>query len=124
MSLLALSGGDVALIVLAAFWGVLVIFLAAVLFVMSGVLQSTKTLVDGIREETVPLIHEVKNTVTGVNKELDRVDGIMVSAGKISKSAERVTAVVEQAVSNPLIKLIAFTAGAQRAVKRMRGEKK
>jgi hypothetical protein len=118
-----LSGGDIALIVLAAFWGVLVLFLAAVMLVMFRVLESTKILIDGIRSETVPLIGEVRVTVVSVNKELDRVDGIMDSAGKMAKSAERITTVVEQTVSNPLIKVAAFTAGASRALKRFRGEK-
>jgi uncharacterized protein YoxC len=117
------SAGDVALVVLAAFWGVLVLFLAAMLFVMSGVLSSTKTLVDGIRQETVPLLSEVKTTVVGVNRELERVDVIMDSAGKMAKSAERLTAVVEQTVSSPLIKIAAFSAGAARALKRIRGGK-
>ena len=123
MSVLALSGGDVALIVLAAFWGVLVLFLSLMLLTLFRVLESTKTLIDGIRDETVPLLGEVKVTVTSVNKELDRVDGIMESAGKMAKSAERVTAVVEQTVSSPLIKVAAFAAGASRAVKRFRGDR-
>ena len=123
MSVLALSGGDVALIVLAAFWGVLVLFLSLMLLTLFRVLESTKTLIDGIRDETVPLLGEVKVTVTSVNKELDRVDGIMESAGKMAKSAERVTAVVEQTVSSPLIKVVAFGAGASRAIRRFRGEK-
>ncbi|HEX9376589.1 MAG TPA: DUF948 domain-containing protein [Actinomycetota bacterium] len=121
--MLALTGGDIALIILAAFWGVLVIFLGVVLWVTSTVLQSTKTLVDGIRDETVPLLGEVKITVTSVNKELDRVDTIMESAGRIAGSAQRITAVVEQTVNNPLIKVAAFAAGAGRAIRRLRGEK-
>ncbi len=123
MSVLALSGGDVALIVLAAFWGVLVLFLSLMLLTLFRVLESTKTLIDGIRDETVPLIGEVKVTVVSVNKELDRVDGIMESAGKMAKSAERLTAVVEQTGSSPLIKVVAFGAGASRAIRRFRGEK-
>jgi uncharacterized protein YoxC len=118
-----LSGGDWALIILAAFWGLLVLFLALVMLTMFRVLESTKTLIDGIRTETVPLIGEVRVTVVSVNKELDRVDGIMDSAGKMAKSVQRITAVVEQTVSNPLIKFAAFTAGASRALKRLRGEK-
>ena len=121
--MLALTGGDIALIILAAFWGVLVISLGVVLWVTSTVLQSTKTLVDGIRDETVPLLSEVKITVTSVNKELDRVDTIMESAGKIAGSAQRITAVVEQTVNTPLIKVAAFAAGARRAFKRLRGDK-
>jgi hypothetical protein len=123
VSVLALSGGDVALIILAAFWGVLVLFLSLMLLMMFRMLESTKTLIDGIRDETVPLLGEVKVTVVSVNKELDRVDGIMESAGKMAKSAERLTAVVEQTVSSPLIKVVAFSAGASRALKRFRGEK-
>jgi hypothetical protein len=121
--MVALSGGEIALIVLAAFWGLLVLFLALVMLIMFRVLESTKMLIDGIRTETVPLIGEVRITVISVNKELDRVDGIMDSAGKMAKSVERITTVVEQTVSNPLIKFAAFAAGASRALKRFRGEK-
>jgi uncharacterized protein YoxC len=118
------SAGDISLIVLAAFWGLLVLFLAIVLLTMFRVLESTKLLIDGIRTETVPLLGEVKTTVQGVNKELDRVDTIMESAGKMTKSVERITGVVEQTVSSPLIKVVAFGAGASRAVRRLRKEKK
>jgi uncharacterized protein YoxC len=115
------SAGDISLVVLAAFWGLLVLFLGLVLITMFRVLESTKMLIDGIRSETVPLLGEVKNTVTGVNRELDRMDTVLDSAGRISKSAERITVVVEQTVSNPLIKFAAFAAGAQRAIRRLRG---
>ncbi len=113
--------GDVALMILAIFWAVLVMFLALVMVNLFRVLEATKGLLDGIRTETVPLLAEVKVTVAGVNKEMERVDGVMSSVGNIAKSAERVSAVVEHTVSSPLIKLVAFGAGASRAVKRLRG---
>jgi len=118
-----LSGGEIALIVLAGFWALLVVFLALVLVNLFRVLESTKTLIDGIRQETVPLLSEVRTSVTKVNRELDRADTIMSSAGNITKTVERVSAVVEQAVSSPLIKAVAFGAGASRALKRLKGEK-
>ena len=116
------GAGDISLIVLAAFWGLLVLFLALVLLTLFRVLESTKTLIDGIRGETVPLLNEVTTTVKGVNKELERADTILESAGKVSKSVERISVVVEQTVSNPLIKFAAFAAGASRAFKRVRKE--
>jgi uncharacterized protein YoxC len=119
----AVSGGDVALIVLAAFWGVLVLFLAYVMTVTHSVLESTKSLIDRVRQETVPLLGEVRTTVTSVNRELERVDTIMESAGKMSKAAERITTAVEHAITNPLVKFAAFGAGASAAIKRLRGEK-
>ncbi len=87
------------------------------------VLESTRILIDGIRSETVPLLSEVRKSVVGVNKELDRVDGIVASAANITKSVERVSGVVEKAVSSPLVKIIAFGAGASKALRRFRGEK-
>jgi uncharacterized protein YoxC len=115
------DGGDWALIVLAAFWGLLVLFMSLVLVNIFRVLESTKMLIDGIRTETVPLLGEVKVTVQGVNRELDRVDGLLASAGNITKSVERLSSVVENTVSSPLIKVAAFGAGAARAMKRFRG---
>jgi uncharacterized protein YoxC len=117
------SGGDWALVILAVFWAVLVVFLSAMLVTMVRMLESIKLLIDGVRTETVPLLGEVKTTVSGVNRELDRVDSIMASAGNIAKSVERVSSVVEKTVSNPLIKLAALGAGAAKAAKRFRGEK-
>jgi uncharacterized protein YoxC len=120
---LALTGGDIALIILAGAWVVLVFFLALVLLMTFRVMESTKIMIDGVREETVPLLHEVTGTVQGVNKELERVDTIMVSAGKLAGSAQRLTAAVEHTVTNPLVKFAAYTAGAQAAIKRLRGKK-
>jgi uncharacterized protein YoxC len=117
------SLGGIAAIVAAFVWLVLVLFLGLVFVNLFRVLESTKMLIDGIRQETVPLLAEVKTTVTGVNREMDRVDGMLESATKIAKSAERVSSVVEQAVSSPLIKVIAFGAGASRAARRLRKDK-
>lgn len=117
------SLGGIAAIVAAFVWLVLVLFLGLVFVNLFRVLESTKMLIDGIRQETVPLLGEVKTTVVGVNKEMDRVDGMLDSVGKIAKNAERISSVVEQAVSSPLIKVIAFGAGASRAARRIRKKK-
>jgi len=121
--LLAVSWGAIAGLVAAVAWAVLVLALFVVMLNLFRLLEATKMLVDGIRQETVPLLGEVTNTVTAVNKDLDRLDGMVESAGNIVKSAERLSSVVEQAVSSPLIKLAAFGAGASRAVRRFRKDK-
>ena len=119
MTVLAASGSDTALIILAAFWGLLVLFLCVVLINTFRVLESTKMLIDGIRQETVPLLGEVKTSVQGVNKELERVDGMLVSAGSIVQRVERVSALVEQAASGPLAKVIGLAAGIGKFSERM-----
>ena len=118
--MLAVTLGGWAAIIAASFWALLVAFLAVVCFRLASVLESTKTLIDDVRKETVPLLDEVTTTVGSVNRNLVDTDAALQSIGGIVKSADRVTAVVEQTVSSPLIKVVAFGAGAQRALRKSR----
>jgi len=104
-------------------WAVMVLFLGLVFVNLFRVLESTKMIIDDVRRETVPLLKEVTTTVTGVNRELERADGLLESVGNIARTGERLAHVIEQAVSSPLIKVIAFGAGASRAVRRLRKDK-
>jgi uncharacterized protein YoxC len=110
-------------------WGVTALALTAalVLFVTAlvitnlfRVVTSLKDLVDGITSESIPLIAEVGNTVRGVNKELERVDSIIGSVQRITTNAEMVSDTVQMAVTNPLVKALAFFAGARRATKKFK----
>lgn len=121
MPVLAVSLGGVAAIIIAVGLFIVCLFLSATLLNVFRVLESTKGLIDGVKDETVPLLGEVKTTVASVNKELDRADGIVESAAKITKSVERLTGVVEKTVSSPLIKIVALSAGASKAFKKMFG---
>jgi hypothetical protein len=94
------TAGDTALIVVAAVWGVLVLFLCFVLRDTSRVLESTKLTIDAMREETVPLLREVKSSIERTNREIDRLDVVLESAG-----------LVEEAASGPIVKFISLGAG-------------
>jgi uncharacterized protein YoxC len=122
--MLALTAGDTALIVLAAFWGLLVAFLCYVLFNTSRVLESTKITIDEMRRETVPLLREVKTSVEKANRELDRVDGMLKSAGSVVERVEKLSGLVEQAASSPLVKVISFGAGLKGAMAKATGKGK
>ena len=119
----ALDGGDVALIVLSAFWGLLVLFLCIVLLNTFRVLESTKMMIDAMREETIPLLREVKGSVERTNRELDRVDGMLESAGEIVGRVNKISSLIEQAASGPLVKIVAFGAGLKKASSRFGGKK-
>ena len=120
MRVVAVSLGGVAAIVFAAFWAVLVLFLGLVLVNLFRVLESTKTLIDGIAKESVPLLSEVTTTVTSVNTNLEQVAGATKAAGNVAKSAERVSKVVEETVSSPLIKVAAAGYGFSRASRKVK----
>ena len=122
--MIGVSAGGVAAIIAAIVWGVLVLFLAFMVFRVALLIDATTKMVDETRQQTMPLLREVTTSVASVNKELERLDGMAESIGNIVKSAERVTNVVEQAVSSPLIKVAAFGAGASRAMRRFQKKKK
>jgi hypothetical protein len=113
----ATDGGDVALIVLSAFWGLLVLFLCVVMLNTYRVLESTKMIIDTMREETVPLMREAKTSI-------ERTNVILESAGIVSQRVEKLSGLVEQAAGSPLIKVISFGAGLQKATQRFRGKRK
>ncbi len=63
----SVTAGDWALLILAVFWAVLVVFLAIVSVNLFRLLDSTRQLLDGVREQTVPLLSDVRTTVQSLN---------------------------------------------------------
>ena len=121
---LLLTGGETALIVLAAFWGLLVLFLCIVLLNTFRVLESTKMTIDAVREETVPLLREAKGSVERANRELDRVDTMLISVTDIVGRAEKLTGLAEEAAASPLVKAISFGAGLKKGMGKAKGGRK
>jgi uncharacterized protein YoxC len=111
MTVLAMTGGDIALIVLACGWVVLVLALVVVLLNTFRLLESTKMIIDSIREETIPLLREVKITLEKTNREIDRVDTMLESATSIVGRVEKLTGLLEEAAANPLVKVISMASG-------------
>jgi uncharacterized protein YoxC len=116
MTVLALRGSDTALIIIAAGWFVLVGFLSYVLLNTYNVLTSTKLVIDAMREETVPLLREVKTSVEKMNREIDRVDTTLESVGVMVGRAEKLSGLIEEAAASPLVKVISFGAGLRKGV--------
>ena len=118
MTFLALSGGEIALIGLAVFWGLLVAFLSYVLLKTADVLISTRMTIDAMREETVPLLREIKGSVERTNGHLDRVGGVLDSVGGIVGRVERLTGLIEHAAASPIVKFLSVGAGVHKAAER------
>jgi len=123
MTLLAMSG-DTALTIVAVFWAVLVLGLLVVLLNTFRVLESTKMSIDTMREEVVPLLREVQGTVERTNRELDRVDTMLVSATEIVGRVEKLSGLAEQAAASPLVKIISVGAGLKKGFSRAKGGRK
>jgi uncharacterized protein YoxC len=109
-----LSGGDVAGLIVAVFWGVLVCFLAYVLIKLGKVIGEAAKLVSGVADQTVPLLGEVTTSVVHVNAELTRVDTITANVEDISGNAKALTSLFAATLGSPIIKVAAFSYGVRR----------
>jgi uncharacterized protein YoxC len=109
-----LSGGEVAGLIVAVFWGVLVCFLAYVLIKLGKVIGEAAKLVSGVADQTVPLLGEVTTSVVHVNAELTRVDTITANVEDISGNAKALTSLFAATLGSPIIKVAAFSYGVRR----------
>lgn len=115
-----MSVGEWAAIIAAVAWAVLVVVLVVVSLGMFRVLDTTRDLIDGIRQETVPLLGEVRTSVITMNQNLEHSDDLLVSVGNVARTVERISGLVDQFVSTPLIKAISYGYGAQQALRSFR----
>jgi hypothetical protein len=111
VSLLAIAWTIVAFLV-----GALVVVLCVVMANLFRVITSTRDLIDGVTKQTVPLLAEVGTTVSLVNQEIGRVDGILATAETATTAVGNVVNVVSGTVTSPLVRLSAFAWGLRRAV--------
>jgi hypothetical protein len=84
----------------------------------AGLLRTLRTLttaIEQLRAEVVPLAGQWRRTVDQANAELVRVDGESVSA-----TVDSASRLAYLAMSNPLVKVMAFGAGTGRAFGRLR----
>jgi uncharacterized protein YoxC len=124
MTAMTFTGGDLALLIIAiAFLG-LSFFLCFVLMNTFRVLESTRMTIDAFRQETVPLLKEVKGSVERANRELDRVDTMLVSATEIVGRVEKLSGLVEQTAASPLVKIISVGAGLRKGFGKVKGGRK
>lgn len=80
------SGGEVAGLVVAVFWAVLVAFLAVVLVRLAEALREATRLVAGVREQTVPLLGEAAGAVRAAGARLERADTVTPAVTSVVKA--------------------------------------
>jgi predicted PurR-regulated permease PerM len=113
-----MSALDYAWFAVAVLLGAMVIVVCVVLANVFRVLTSTKDLIDGVTSQTVPLLQNVNGTVTLVNQELIRVDGILSTAETVTSTVGNLVNVVASTISSPLVRLSALAYGLRKAAGR------
>ncbi|MCL2454199.1 MAG: DUF948 domain-containing protein [Micrococcales bacterium] len=110
-----MSVGDVAGLIAAVAFVLLVGALAVPLIKLGRVLDETRVSLAQVTEHTLPVIDEAATLVAQSNAQVAKVDTITTSTAEVSQDVAALTALFSATVGRPLLKVAAFTAGVRRA---------
>ena len=119
-----MSVGEIAGLIAAIAAVALVAFCAVPLLKLGRVLEELRLAVRDIGHSSVPILHELKGTVTATNDELGKLSVVTEDVSKVSRNAVVVSENASQlstlfttTLGGPLVKTAAFTHGVRQAIK-------
>ena len=97
--------------------------MAAFFFAFVSLVRTLRTLlaaIEDLRREVLPLAGQWRQTVEVANGELTRLDGVITTAESVGSTVDSASRLAYLALSNPVIKALAFGSGTARAVRAFR----
>ncbi|ONI74926.1 DUF948 domain-containing protein [Actinosynnema sp. ALI-1.44] len=101
----------------------LVILVARPLFKLGRTLDEATIAIRKAHENSDPLFDGANTTLTHVNTQLERVDGITANAQAVSGNVSALTSVFTATLGGPLVKVAAVSYGLSKAIKARRKRK-
>jgi hypothetical protein len=125
-----MSVGEIAGLIAAMAAVALVGFSAVPLLKLGRVLEETRLAVRDVGHNTVPILVELRGTVTATNDELGKLSlvtndlaKVSANASVVAENAAQLSTVFSSTLGGPLIKTAAFTYGLRQAVSAKRKAK-
>jgi len=116
------SGGEVAGLVVAGAFLMLVLVLAVPILRLRHTVDAATRAINEVTDRTAPLLDnvnvtlgQVQTSLDGVNVQLARLDTITGHAQQVTANVANLSTVVSAAAANPLVKVAAFTYGVRKA---------
>ena len=106
-----MSGGEIAGIIAASGFVLLVLFIAVPLLKFGRVLDETRNTIHDLNEQSAPLLTELTETLTQTNKQLAKIDVTTADVAEVTTNLSSLVAVFSSAVGSPLVKLAGFAKG-------------
>lgn len=111
-----MSGGEIAGLIAAIAFVLLVGLLAVPILKLGRTLDETTKLVAGMNERTMPLLGEVGQTVRGVNGQLERVDVITANTQAVTNNVAALTSLFAATLGGPVVRVAALSYGIRHAI--------
>ena len=119
-----MTGGDIAGLIAAGVFAVLVGLLAIPLVKLGRVFDETSSAIRGVSENMTPLLEEATTTISETNRQLARVDAITSSVEEATGNVSALVALFAATLGGPLIKVAGFSAGVRAAIVSLRPGRK
>lgn len=116
-----MTAGDIAGLIAAGVFAILVALLAVPLLKLGRVFDETSAAIRSASDGVTPLLEEAAVTLGETNKQLARVDAITGSVEEATSNVSSLVALFAATVGGPLIKLAGFSAGVRAAIVGLRG---
>lgn len=110
-----MSVGQIAAIIAAAAFVVLVLLLAVPLLKLGKTLDEATIAIRKAHEGTGPLLDGAGVTLTTVNTQLERVDGVTASAQAVAANTRALSTLFTATLGGPMIKVAALSYGLRKA---------
>jgi hypothetical protein len=115
-----LTAGEVAGLIAATGWIVLVCVMATVLVKLARLLTETTKAVSDLNDRLAPLLDDVSVTVNETNRQLVAVEAIAKDVKQVTGHAVKLSGVTQTMFTGPLIKVSALGHGVRRAIESRR----
>lgn len=115
-----MSAADLAAVIVTGVCFAVVVVLVLAVISMVRTMRELRTTVDELRQAALPMVEDLRGTVARAGAELDRVDGVIGRAERISTTVDHASRLTYRAFAPPLIKGLALVSGVGRAARRFR----
>jgi uncharacterized protein YoxC len=106
-----MSGGEIAGLILAGSFALLVLLIGVPLVKLGKVLDETAQTVKTVNRELEPMLGELKITLTETNKQLQRIDHITRDVESATENISSLVAVFTSSIASPLTRIAGIAQG-------------
>ena len=119
-----MAAGDIAGLISAVVFAVLVGFIAIPLVKLGRVLDQTRAAIKDASEGITPILEETATTIQETNKQLARVDVITKNVADVTGNVSALVALFAATLGGPLVKLAGFSAAVRAAFRATGGSRR
>ncbi len=115
-----MSAVDLAAVIVTIVCLATVVVLTVAVVSLVRTMRELRDVVDDLRDSALPMVDDLRSTVTKADAELHRVDRVIGRAERIAATADHASRLTYRAFAPPLIKGLSLVSGAGQAGRRLR----